>query len=85
MEAAAPDDGGRVERAISRDVLPIGAAPADAQRLGRAPDGLKDGRCLARLAEMDFARQREDGRYEITPVGLARHAREVLKRPGAGR
>ena len=45
------------------------------------PPGLKDGACLARLAGMNLARQREDGRYEVTATGTARHARDVLKRP----
>jgi hypothetical protein len=46
------------------------------------PAGLKDGNCLARLAAMSLARQRDDGRYHITPAGSLRHAREVLKRSG---
>jgi hypothetical protein len=45
------------------------------------PTGLKDGHCLARLADMQLARQREDGRYQVTAEGSARHRREVLKRP----
>jgi hypothetical protein len=45
------------------------------------PVGLKDGPCLIRLAGMDLARQRDDGRYVITAAGISRHAREVLKRP----
>ncbi|MGH7104409.1 MAG: hypothetical protein ACREFJ_18670 [Acetobacteraceae bacterium] len=53
-----------------------------AGRLGR-PDGLKDGPCLARLAGMGLVRRRADARYEITDAGLARHDREILKRPGA--
>jgi hypothetical protein len=44
------------------------------------PSGLKDGPCLERLTEMGFARQRPDGRFEITPVGRARHTEEILKR-----
>jgi hypothetical protein len=48
-------------------------------RAGR-PDGLKDGPCLARLREMGLARLRPDRRYEATAEGLARHAREVLRR-----
>ncbi len=43
---------------------------------GRPPE-LKDGPCLGRLAAMGFATERSDGRYEITPAGLARHAREI--------
>ena len=45
------------------------------------PVGLKDGACLARLAAMGLARDRQDGRYAITTAGTFRHAREVLKRP----
>ncbi len=44
--------------------------------VGRPP-GLKDGPCLARLADMGLARQREDRRYEITEPGRARHALEI--------
>ena len=47
--------------------------------VGRPP-GLKDGRCLERLAESGFARLREDSRYEITEAGAARHASEILRR-----
>lgn len=43
------------------------------------PDGLKDGPCLSRLAAMDLARLREDGRYEITGAGTARHGAEIVK------
>jgi len=43
------------------------------------PDGLKDGPCLLRLAEMGLCRQRADGRYEITEAGTRRHAAEILK------
>ncbi len=45
------------------------------------PSGLKDGPCLARLAGMNCARQRDDGRYEITAAGLVTHSREVMTRP----
>jgi len=45
------------------------------------PAGLKDGPCLARLARMGLARERADGRHEITDAGSARHASEILKRP----
>jgi hypothetical protein len=48
------------------------------------PGGLKDGPCLARLAAMHLAAQRDDGRYLITQAGLLRHGSEVL-RPGAPR
>jgi hypothetical protein len=44
------------------------------------PAGLKDGPCLARLSSMNLARQREDGRFEITETGSLRHTREVLRR-----
>lgn len=44
------------------------------------PDGLKDGPCLARLREMGLARLRADGRYELTAEGIARHAREILRK-----
>lgn len=46
------------------------------------PGGLKDGPCLARLAEMLLARQRPDGRFEPTEAGAARHRTEVLKQAG---
>jgi hypothetical protein len=49
------------------------------------PAGLKDGPCLARLAGMDLARERDDGRYEITRAGSVRHQREVLKQPDPAR
>jgi hypothetical protein len=42
------------------------------------PDGLKDGPCLARLAERGLVRKRPDGRYELTDAGRTRHAAEVL-------
>lgn len=46
------------------------------------PDGLKDGPCLARLEGMGLARARpEDGRYEATAAGAARHASEIMRRP----
>jgi hypothetical protein len=48
--------------------------------IGRPP-GLKDGRCLARLAGMGLARPRADGRFELTEDGAARHASEVAHRP----
>lgn len=46
--------------------------------LGRPP-GMKDAPCLLRLSGMGLVREREDGRYEITPEGQARHAQEVLR------
>jgi hypothetical protein len=45
------------------------------------PAGLKDGPCLQRLAGMGLARSREDGRFEVTAHGTARHANEVARRP----
>ncbi len=47
--------------------------------LGRPP-ALKDGPCLERLAERGFATARPDGRFEITPAGVARHDSEILQR-----
>jgi hypothetical protein len=46
------------------------------------PPGLKDGPCLERLQGMGLARQRQDGRFEITAAGTARHGSEILKRAG---
>jgi hypothetical protein len=46
------------------------------------PDGLKDGPCLQRLQAMGLARQREDGRFEITTAGRTRHDSEIMKRAG---
>lgn len=46
------------------------------------PEGLQDGPCLLRLQGMGLARQRADGRFEITPEGRIRHGREILKRAG---
>lgn len=43
------------------------------------PAGLKDGRCLERMAAMGFADER-DGRYHTTDAGRARHRSEILKR-----
>jgi len=48
------------------------------------PSGLKDGRCLGRLATMGLARERDDGRFEITAAGRARHEQEILKPRAAG-
>ena len=45
--------------------------------VGRPP-GLKDGKCLLRLAAMGLARARNDGRYELTAAGSERHASEIL-------
>lgn len=45
------------------------------------PPGLKDGPCLERLSGMGLARPRLDGRFEITPAGVQRHASEILKAP----
>ena len=47
------------------------------------PPGLKDGPCLARLAEMGLSCTRADGRYTITLAGRARHDSEILHRPAA--
>ncbi|WP_408904059.1 hypothetical protein [Neoroseomonas nitratireducens] len=47
------------------------------------PPGLKDGPCLNRLTAMGLARPREDGRFEITDAGRARHGSEILKRRAA--
>lgn len=41
------------------------------------PGGLKDGPCLLRMEAMGLVRRREDGRFEITPAGLARHTQEI--------
>ncbi len=41
------------------------------------PGGLKDGPCLSRLSGLGFARERPDGRYEVTQAGAARHAEEI--------
>jgi hypothetical protein len=49
-------------------------------RIGR-PSGLKDGRCLERLAGMGLTRVRADGRFELTDEGVARHAVDVARRP----
>ena len=49
------------------------------------PAELKDGPCLTRLAGMDLARLRPDGRFEATAAGSLRHARDVLKRQPAAR
>ena len=49
------------------------------------PGGLKDGPCLARLAELGFARERPDHRFEATPAGLARHAEEIAPPAAAKR
>jgi hypothetical protein len=45
------------------------------------PPGLKDGPCLQRLAGMGLARLRDDGQYEPTQAGTARHAAEILRQP----
>ncbi|WP_372616874.1 hypothetical protein [Falsiroseomonas sp.] len=47
---------------------------------GGRPSGLKDGPCLERLSGMGLARQRGDGRFEITAAGRRRHDSEILKR-----
>lgn len=48
--------------------------------IGR-PDGLKDGRCLHRLAGMGLACQGVDARFTPTPAGTARHRQEILRQP----
>lgn len=48
--------------------------------IGR-PAGLADETCLNRLQAMGFAERREDGRFEITAPGEARHGIEILRRP----
>jgi hypothetical protein len=45
------------------------------------PAGLKDGPCLQRLAGMGLALSREDGRFEVTAQGAARHANDIARRP----
>jgi hypothetical protein len=47
--------------------------------IGR-PAELADGACLRRLAGLGFARQRDDGRFDITAAGLARHGTEIMAR-----
>ena len=48
------------------------------------PAGLKDMRCLERLADMGFATARTDGRFAITPLGVERHELEIGRvRPAA--
>ena len=49
---------------------------------GGRPDGLKDEPCLQRLQGMGLARQRPDGRFEITAEGDTRHVREILRKAG---
>lgn len=46
------------------------------------PAGLKDGACLQRLAGMGLVVLRPDGRFGITPAGVARHAGEVARHAG---
>lgn len=52
------------------------AAPAGAQ-LPDFRQPLKDRPCLDRLVERGFARQGENGRFVITPEGMARHKQEI--------
>ena len=42
-------------------------------------EGLKDSRCLARLAELGLACRAADGQMRPTEAGLARHRAEVLR------
>jgi hypothetical protein len=44
------------------------------------PAALKDGPCLERLTADGFAQPRDDGRYEPTQDGIARHFSEVIKK-----
>ena len=48
------------------------------------PAGMKDGPCLARLASMGLACEREDGRFTFTEAGATRHARDITKVPAHG-
>ena len=41
------------------------------------PPALKDGPCLERMARLGLTRLRDDGRFELTAEGAARHAAEV--------
>ena len=53
--------------------------------IGRPP-AMKDGSCLDRLATLALAREREDGRFEITDEGRHRHdalVTPVPRRPAA--
>lgn len=45
------------------------------------PATLKDDPCLRRLQSKGFARERPDGRFEITAVGQSRHDSEIMKEP----
>ncbi len=56
-------------RSALHRLLLVGAA-------GR-PGGYKDGPCLERLKGLGFACEREDGRFEATAAGIARHAEEI--------
>ena len=47
------------------------------------PDGTKDGPCLHRLAAMGFVCERQDGRFEATEAGRARHDSEIARRRAA--
>ena len=49
------------------------------------PAGLKDGPCLARLAERGLVRLNADGRYQLAGAGTLQHAQDMLKRPGTRR
>jgi hypothetical protein len=48
---------------------------------GGRPAGLADDPCLRRLLGMGLCRRREDGSFEMTPIGQERHATEVLRLP----
>ena len=46
------------------------------------PGVVRDGPCLERLQGLGLVRRRADGRFEITPEGVERHAGEILRRAG---
>lgn len=43
----------------------------------------KDRPCLDRLDQLGFALAGTDGRFRLTPAGLARHRAEILREPQA--
>jgi hypothetical protein len=46
--------------------------------LAGRPAGLADAPCLNRLAAKGLAQAGEDGRFQVTQEGLARHSAEIL-------
>jgi hypothetical protein len=52
--------------------------------IGRPP-GLKDGRCLIRLADMGLAERTDSGRFVVTEAGRNRHGSEIAGRRGLRR